>query len=47
MNQFPEQVARDLIDKLMTASEWVVHVKKVFKLTAAVGVAIYFSLADK
>lgn len=40
MNQNPEQIARDQIDKLLTASGWVIHDKKTFNLSASTGVAI-------
>ncbi|WP_242917373.1 DEAD/DEAH box helicase family protein [Pontibacter liquoris] len=40
MNQTPEQIARDHIDELLTASGWVIQDKKTFNLSAALGVAI-------
>ncbi|WP_347160170.1 DEAD/DEAH box helicase family protein [Pontibacter chitinilyticus] len=40
MNQKPEQIARDYIDELLTASGWIIQDKKTFNLSASIGVAI-------
>ena len=40
MNQNPEQLARDEIDRQLRACGWVVQDKKMFNLSAASGVAI-------
>jgi type I restriction enzyme, R subunit len=40
MNQTPEQIARDHIDELLTASGWVIQDKKAFNLSAGLDVAI-------
>jgi len=39
-NQTPEQRARDLIDKQLTASGWIVQSKDKINLGAGVGVAV-------
>jgi type I restriction enzyme, R subunit len=46
MNQTPEQIARDHIDELLTASGWVIQDKKAFNLSAGLGVAIREWLTD-
>jgi type I restriction enzyme, R subunit len=40
MNQNPEQLARDIIDKQLLACGWVIQDKKTFDLSAGIGVAI-------
>jgi type I restriction enzyme R subunit len=40
MNQNPEQLARDAIDRMLTASGWTVQSKKDFNLAASTGVAV-------
>ncbi|GEO06305.1 type III restriction endonuclease subunit R [Adhaeribacter aerolatus] len=40
MNQNPEQKARDEIDKLLTASGWIIQDKKKVNLSAGTGIAI-------
>ncbi|WP_246343767.1 hypothetical protein [Adhaeribacter radiodurans] len=40
MNQNPEQKARDEIDKLLTASGWIIQDKKKVNLSAGIGIAI-------
>jgi len=40
MNQNPEQLARDAIDKMLVASGWIVQSKNNFNLTAGSGVAV-------
>src|SRR4051812_12980258 len=40
MNQNPEQLARDAIDKVLVASGWTVQSKNNFNLTAGLGVAV-------
>ena len=40
INQNPEQLARDVIDRMLQASGWMVQHKKEFNLAAATGVAI-------
>ncbi|WP_299989397.1 DEAD/DEAH box helicase family protein [uncultured Pontibacter sp.] len=40
MNQNPEQIARDQIDELLTASGWVIQDKNKVNLAAATGIAI-------
>ena len=40
VNQSPEQRARDLIDKQLTASGWVIQSKDKINLGAGVGVAV-------
>jgi type I restriction enzyme, R subunit len=40
MNQNPEQIARDLIDRLLTASGWAIQDKKKIDLYAKLGVAV-------
>lgn len=40
MNQNPEQIARDNIDKLLIASGWVIQSKKQINLAANLGVAV-------
>jgi type I restriction enzyme, R subunit len=40
MNQNPEQLARDTIDRLLHAAGWVVQPKKAINLAAATGVAV-------
>ena len=39
-NQNPEQIARDKIDAMLIASEWIVQSKKDLNLNAGLGVAI-------
>jgi hypothetical protein len=39
-NQNPEQIARDNIDQMLTASGWIVQSKKDTNLNAGLGVAI-------
>lgn len=40
MNQNPEQIARDTIDKLLIDSGWIIQSKKEFNLGAATGIAV-------
>ena len=40
MNQNPEQLARDAIDKMLEASGWVVQSKNSFNRTAGLGVSV-------
>ena len=40
MNQNPEQLARDAIDKMLEASGWIVQSKGKYNLAAGVGVAV-------
>jgi type I restriction enzyme, R subunit len=40
MNQNPEQIARDEIDKQLTACGWIVQDKKHINLRAGLGVAV-------
>ena len=40
MNQTPEQIARDNIDKLLEASGWIIQKKKQINLSAGLGVAV-------
>lgn len=40
LNQNPEQIARDNIDKQLLASGWIIQDKKKFNLTAGLGIAI-------
>ncbi|HZH66565.1 MAG TPA: type I restriction endonuclease, partial [Flavisolibacter sp.] len=40
MNQNPEQLARDEIDRQLLASGWVIQDKKTFNLSSGIGVAI-------
>ena len=40
MNQNPEQLARDEIDRQLLATGWVIQNKKTFNLSANIGVAI-------
>ncbi len=46
INQNPEQIARDNIDKQLTACGWIIQDKKKFNLSAGVGVAIREYLTD-
>src|SRR3954453_11169323 len=40
MNQNPEQLARDAIDKMLEASGWIVQSKGKYNLAAGIGVAV-------
>jgi len=40
LNQTPEQLARDQIDRLLVASGWVIQNKQQLNLTAGIGVAV-------
>lgn len=40
MNQSPEQLARDEIDRQLMACGWIIQNKKTFNLAAGVGIAI-------
>lgn len=40
MNQNPEQIARDHIDRLLTESGWIVQPKSKLNLAAGLGVAV-------
>jgi type I restriction enzyme R subunit len=40
MNQTPEQMARDNIDKQLSASGWIIQNKKQMNLNAGLGVAV-------
>ena len=40
MNQNPEQIARDQIDKLLIASGWVIQSKNAINLSINIGVAV-------
>ncbi|WP_114784124.1 type I restriction endonuclease subunit R [Botryobacter ruber] len=46
MNQNPEQIARDYIDKLLVASGWLIQDKKKINLAAATGIAVKEYLTD-
>ncbi|HEX8040299.1 MAG TPA: hypothetical protein VF490_14175, partial [Chryseosolibacter sp.] len=46
MNQNPEQIARDTIDRQLTACGWVVQKKTKINLHAASGVAITEYITD-
>ncbi len=46
MNQTPEQIARDTIDRQLTASGWVIQDKTAINLHAAPGVAVREYLTD-
>lgn len=45
-NQNPEQIARDLIDKQLTACGWLIHDKSRINLHAGIGVAVRECLTD-
>ena len=40
MNQTPEEIARDKIDKLLEASGWIIQNKKSIDLSAGIGIAV-------
>jgi len=40
MNQTPEEIARDKIDKLLEASGWIIQNKKHINLSAGTGIAV-------
>ena len=40
MNQTPEQMARDTIDRQLSASGWIVQSRKQMNLNAGLGVAV-------
>ncbi len=46
MNQNPEQIARDNIDKQLTACGWVIQIIKQINLNAGIGVAVKEYLTD-
>lgn len=46
INQNPEQVARDLIDKMLTDAEWTVQLKNKVDLSASQGIAVREYLTD-
>ena len=46
LNQNPEQVARDTIDKMLKAAGWVVQSKNEVNLAAGMGVAVREYLTD-
>lgn len=46
INQNPEQIARDRIDKMLTNAEWTVQSKNKVDLSASLGVAVRESLTD-
>lgn len=46
MNQNPEQIARDTIDKQLIASGWIIQDKKKFNLAAGLGIAIKEYVTD-
>jgi type I restriction enzyme R subunit len=46
MNQNPEQIARDNIDKQLTACGWVIQSIKQINLNAGIGVAVKEYLTD-
>lgn len=46
MNQTPEQLSRNQIDKQLLASGWVIQDKKTFNLSASIGVAHFTDYHD-
>ena len=45
-NQNPEQIARDNIDKQLTACGWIIQNKSTLNLSAGVGIAVREYLTD-